>query len=196
MQAALRRILRVFVVCLMAALAAVKRTFLRLAVFARAWHWLQAFLCSGAAFALLAQTYDSTIAGILSLPRTVRTVIWAIRAASAYQALFSRYPGHSDDDEPFASDLCEMHTQWAHRLLAVCRNNRGLYVKAGQFASSFGSVPREYRNVLSGLEDRARPRAYASICQVLVEELGPVAESLFEHFDTTATAAASLAQVC
>lgn len=70
-----------------------------------------------------------------------------------------------------------------------------MYIKTGQFASAFGAVPREYRNVLSSLEDKAQPRPYEVIRQVLIEELGPGAEGLFTSFDQKATAAASLAQV-
>lgn len=36
----------------------------------------------------------------------------------------------------------------------VCRVNGGVYVKAGQFAAAFGSVPTEYRNRLALLQVR------------------------------------------
>ena len=53
------------------------------------------------------------------------------------------------------------------------------------------------RVVLTQLEDRARPHPYAEIRKVLEAELGGAenVDALFEEFEETATAAASLAQV-
>ncbi len=66
-----------------------------------------------------------------------------------------------------------------------------------QFASSFGAVPREYRLLLAGLEDRAIPRPYPVVQAALERELAAHGGmSVFKDFDETATAAASLAQVC
>lgn len=51
----------------------------------------------------------------------------------------------------------------ARRVAQVCRRNGGVYVKAGQFGAAFGGVPREYRTVLSQLEDRAVPKPYKMV---------------------------------
>ncbi len=65
-----------------------------------------------------------------------------------------------------------------------------------QFASSFGAVPREYRVVLAGLEDRAIPRPYPVVQAALERELAAHGGmGVFKDFDENATAAASLAQV-
>lgn len=80
-------------------------------------------------------------------------------------------------------------------VVQVCRTNGGIYVKAGQFASAFGVVPMEYRKTLQQLEDQAVPRSYKSVRRVLLAELGPELDSLFQEFSHESTAAASLAQV-
>lgn len=45
----------------------------------------------------------------------------------------------------------------------LCSCTTGVYVKAGQFAAAFGAVPREFRVVLAGLEDRATPRPFKAV---------------------------------
>tara|TARA_B100000586_G_scaffold165363_1_gene120529 strand:+ start:2352 stop:3437 length:1086 start_codon:yes stop_codon:yes gene_type:complete len=55
--------------------------------------------------------------------------------------------------------------------------------------------PREYVSVLSQCQDRLPAREFASIQQVVEEELGKPIESVFTEFETTPVAAASLAQV-
>lgn len=53
------------------------------------------------------------------------------------------------------------HPHWrvqelAQKLAAVAKANGGVYVKFGQFAVTFGAIPREYRVMLAQLEDRVR----------------------------------------
>lgn len=112
-----------------------------------------------------ARYYDDFLSLISSAPRTLRTVVWALKAGAAYKHFHATAYLNGLTPQEFQDALCQLHTHWAHRLLAVCRANGGVYVKAGQFASAFGAVPREYRSVLSQLEDRAVPRPY---CQVWV----------------------------
>ncbi len=80
------------------------------------------------------------------------------------------------------------------RLTEVCRLNGGVYVKAGQFSGAFNSVPNEYRKHLALLQDKAKPRPFATVNRVLRCELGASAEEVFAEFSAEATAAASLAQ--
>ncbi|KXZ48574.1 hypothetical protein GPECTOR_26g477 [Gonium pectorale] len=103
----------------------------------------------------------------------------------------------TENDEAYSAAISQLHTYWATQLLEVCRRNGGVYVKAGQFAAAFGGVPREYRTVLSQLEDRAVPQPYKTVRRSLEQELGgpAVVDALFSSFDRRATAAASLAQV-
>ncbi|KAG2491437.1 hypothetical protein HYH03_010223 [Edaphochlamys debaryana] len=131
-------------------------------------------------------------------PRTMRTVLWAVRSSLSYKRFQASCLGvDTEADEAYQEALAALHTYWATQLLEVCRRNGGVYVKAGQFAASFGGVPREYRTVLSQLEDRAVPKPYKQVRRMLERELGGRSrvDQLFATFNRRATAAASLAQV-
>jgi ubiquinone biosynthesis protein len=70
-----------------------------------------------------------------------------------------------------------------------------VYVKTGQFAAAFASVPPEFRKHLALLQDKAKPRPFAAVERVIRAELGAPPEAVFAEFHAEATAAASLAQV-
>eukprot|EP00798_Chlamydomonas_sp_ICE-L_P018837 gene18837-25385_t len=124
--------------------------------------------------------YDFVWAMLCSMPRSSRVCVWTLGTGAAYRFLKKYHLDHESEEYQLA--LTELHTEVGRRLANVCRANGGVYVKAGQFASSFGA-------------DRAVPRSYRAIRQVLLFELGPNAESLFSSFEKTAVAAASIAQV-
>ncbi|GLC68771.1 hypothetical protein PLESTF_000735000 [Pleodorina starrii] len=148
--------------------------------------------------ATVASATDTATSLAAAAPRTFRTVLWAVRASLSYKRFqASCYGADTDTDEAYQAALSQLHTYWAKQLLAVCRRNGGVYVKAGQFAAAFGGVPREYRVVLSQLEDRAVPKPYKAVRRALERELGGPArvDALFSSFSRRATAAASLAQV-
>lgn len=110
-----------------------------------------------------ARYYDDLLGFLSSLPRTARTVVWALKAGAAYKHFHATAYLNGLTPQEFQDALAQLHTHWAHRLLAMCRTNGGVYVKAGQFASAFGAVPREYRTVLAQLEDRAVPQPYVEV---------------------------------
>ncbi|GFR41974.1 hypothetical protein Agub_g2774, partial [Astrephomene gubernaculifera] len=146
----------------------------------------------------VASATDTAASLAAAAPRTMRTVVWAVRASLSYKRFEASCAGaDTEADAGYQAALSQLHTYWAHKLLEVCRRNGGVYVKAGQFAAAFGGVPREYRTVLAQLEDRAVPRPYSTVRRALERELGGAArvDSLFSAFNTRATAAASLAQV-
>lgn len=164
---------------------------------------LRLLLLTGALLSIIMHFLEDLCSLISSTPRTARVVRWAVRAALSYRALRSR---HTDlSSETYVEQLGQLHSKWAAELASVCRANGGIYVKCGQFAVSFGAVPREYRVTLSQLEDKATPRPFRVIRQVLSSELGlrgatpmvgdPASGALFREFEEEATAAASLAQV-
>eukprot|EP00955_Chlamydomonas_euryale_P105720 365661-Chlamydomonas_euryale.AAC.5 len=103
----------------------------------------QLLLLLGSVLLAVRVMYVCFHAALASMPRTVRIGHWALRCALAYKRLLSSYPDHDADE--FVEKLVEAHNHWATRLAAVCRANGGVYVKFGQFACSFGAVPREYR---------------------------------------------------
>ena len=47
-----------------------------------------------------------------------------------------------------------MHLRSAKRILKLCEENKGFYVKAGQFVASLKQVPQEYSLMLSSLQDQ------------------------------------------
>ncbi|GAX82134.1 hypothetical protein CEUSTIGMA_g9562.t1 [Chlamydomonas eustigma] len=157
-------------------------------------HQSRSLVLSGAILTAAISIYEDMTALIRSTPSTMRLVIWSVQSGLQYKQLMSTHSEHNS--EQYAEQLRILHTQLATSLLHVCKQNGGVYIKAGQFAGAFGAVPREYRFILSQLEDKAKPRPFKAIKKVLESELGSDrAETLFIEFDEQATAAASLAQV-
>ena len=48
----------------------------------------------------------------------------------------------------------QVHLRSAKRILKLCKDNKGFYVKAGQFAASLRQLPKEYTGTLSVLQDQ------------------------------------------
>jgi len=128
-------------------------------------------------------------------PRTFRILWWSVWAAYHYKALAASFAAAAITEETYRDGLAALHQLAAGRLLRVCQTNGGVYVKAGQLAVSMQAVPPEYREVLEALEDHVPPRPFAAINRVIASELGGSADEIFAEFNTSATAAASLAQV-
>lgn len=61
-----------------------------------------------------------------------------------------------DENEPgYATALHEAHLACAERLMHLCSNNGGIYVKAAQFLASLQTVPKEYRRSALPLQQMA-----------------------------------------
>jgi ubiquinone biosynthesis protein len=70
------------------------------------------------------------------------------------------------------------------------------FVKLGQIVSSQGrALPLEWEKELEKLQSDVRPFAYEDVRAIVSESLGAPPETLYESFDPTPLAAASLAQV-
>jgi ubiquinone biosynthesis protein len=70
------------------------------------------------------------------------------------------------------------------------------YVKLGQIVSSQGrALPLAWEQELSKLQSDVRPFPYEAVRSIITESLGTPPETLYESFDPTPLAAASLAQV-
>jgi aarF domain-containing kinase len=89
-----------------------------------------------------------------------------------------------------------IHRRAASRLLQLCRENGGVYIKVGQHLAQLDYlIPEEYTEVLSSLFDDTPQTDYEDVRQVVSEELGKDPEDLFDNFDPSPIASASLAQV-
>ena len=70
------------------------------------------------------------------------------------------------------------------------------YVKVGQIVSSRSDLlPAPWIDELVQLQDRVAPIPYKTVYQVITEELGAPPEEIFDDFDPTPIAAASIGQV-
>jgi aarF domain-containing kinase len=97
---------------------------------------------------------------------------------------------------PTSSRKSVIHRRAANRLLQLCRKNGGVYIKVGQHLAQLDYlIPEEYTEVLSSLFDDTPETDYEDVRQVVREELGKDPEELFDNFDHSPIASASLAQV-
>ena len=84
----------------------------------------------------------------------------------------------------------------AERLLNLCRENGGVYIKVGQHLANLDYIiPREYIEVLSSLFNDAPQSNIDDVRRVIEEDLGHSVDELFDDFDPNPIASASLAQV-
>ena len=89
----------------------------------------------------------------------------------------------------------ELHKRSAGRLLELCREYGGVFVKAGQYVGTMNHIlPKEYTKTLSQLQDCAPSRPWEAIKGVVEKEYNDSISSIFEVFSETPVAAASLAQ--
>ena len=97
--------------------------------------------------------------------------------------------------EDLSTKSC-LNRKSAERLLNLCRENGGVYIKVGQHLANLDYlIPREYIEVLSSLFNDAPQSDIDSVHRVIEEDLGQSVEELFDDFDPTPIASASLAQV-
>ncbi|MBI2388094.1 MAG: AarF/ABC1/UbiB kinase family protein [Deltaproteobacteria bacterium] len=73
---------------------------------------------------------------------------------------------------------------------------KGLVMKVGQMASYLpGALPDEAQEVLARLQAETQPLSFARVREVVARELGDEPSKLFDRFDETPFAAASIGQV-
>ena len=88
------------------------------------------------------------------------------------------------------------HTWSANHFYDVAVRRQGLLIKLGQVLGSRPAlIPDEYIDVLSRLQDAVPPRPFNTIRRVVERELGRPLADLFDGFEETPIASASLAQV-
>ncbi|WP_052352888.1 ABC1 kinase family protein [Neobacillus dielmonensis] len=84
----------------------------------------------------------------------------------------------------------------ARKFTSTAEELGGLMIKLGQFVSSRVDIlPKEYTDILSGLQDAVPPVPAESIKKRMEQELSGRVTELFSEFDVSPVAAASLGQV-
>jgi predicted unusual protein kinase regulating ubiquinone biosynthesis (AarF/ABC1/UbiB family) len=109
--------------------------------------------------------------------------------------LGKRVGGASSEDV-----AAQMQAATAEQLFSVLGRLKGGAMKFGQALSVLeAALPEEmagpYRQTLTKLQDAAPPMAAASVHRVLADQLGGTWRTLFQSFEDTPTAAASVGQV-
>lgn len=84
----------------------------------------------------------------------------------------------------------------ARQFRAMALELGGMQIKLGQFLSSRADiVPEAVRRELAGLQDEVPAAPVSHVLEVIIAELGGAPGEIFQHFNTSAVAAASLGQV-
>ena len=116
------------------------------------------------------------------------------RIGLAYLAYWVR--GCFQNADRKQQSLVETNLKAAVKLLSTMGYLRGAIMKLGQTAANFPDiVPDEFVDTLSKLHFQAPPMHWSLIREVLHDDLGRDPEDVFDSFDKTACAAASLGQV-
>ena len=126
--------------------------------------------------------------------RLVRAYAAALRVALSYLwfDLLSRVRGPRWK----ARRAPALHARNGRRVRRSILRLRGLFIKAGQLGSALTTLlPEPFRAELEGLQDRVPASPYASVRQRVEAEFGAPPEALFDAFDPSPVASASLAQV-
>jgi len=92
--------------------------------------------------------------------------------------------------------LPELHERNALKVKSTLLELQGLFVKFGQLVSILANIlPEAFRAPLASLQDKIPARPYAEVLQTFTVSTGKRPEDVFDNFDKTPIAAASIGQV-
>lgn len=99
--------------------------------------------------------------------------------------------------EAYQEELHNCHQRGAGRLLDLCFNNGGIYVKLGQHIGQLDHLlPEEYvLTMRAHLLDKCPVSSLEEVRRTIREDLGKTVEDLFAQFSPEPIASASLAQL-
>ena len=89
----------------------------------------------------------------------------------------------------------ELHVNFAPKMLDLCLQLRGIYLKMGQVCSILPTVPAAYRTELRILQDGVPPKSLDEVSKLIEESLGQPMHALFATFEPVAIGSASVGQV-
>lgn len=116
------------------------------------------------------------------------------RIALGYLAYFIRNSFVNETEKQRL--LNEAHLKSALKLFGTMGYLRGAMIKVGQILGNMPHVvPDEFSKVLGSFHFQAPPMHFSMIREVFFDEMGKEPDEVFEYFDRTAFAAASLGQV-
>ncbi|KAI8897082.1 ABC1 family-domain-containing protein [Globomyces pollinis-pini] len=94
-----------------------------------------------------------------------------------------------------SSYIDELHERVSDRILNVCKNNGGLYIKFGQQIATVPVLPPAYLRKFKQLFDDAPSVDLKTVKTIFRNEFGLDPEDIFESFSPNPVASASIAQV-
>jgi predicted unusual protein kinase regulating ubiquinone biosynthesis (AarF/ABC1/UbiB family) len=93
-------------------------------------------------------------------------------------------------------DLTPTHERAARAVLACALDMRGVIIKVCQAVATRSDVfPKPFVDILKQCHDAVPPRPFEMVREVVEDELGKPLDAIFESFEPTPIASASLAQV-
>ena len=126
--------------------------------------------------------------------RLMRLASMTARVATGYTA--SRVKAVFQSKEAAERDRARAHEQAGELIAQTLGELKGAVMKVGQMASIAGDLlPKELAEALGGLQREAPPMDFEVIAEQIERELGAAPASLFERFDETPFASASIGQV-
>ncbi|XP_066257621.1 uncharacterized aarF domain-containing protein kinase 5 [Euwallacea similis] len=136
---------------------------------------------------------DQIVMGSRGILRFIRTMRIGLTISLDYY--FSML-GLSEGSPNYEFMMSRIHQRSAERIRDGCLYNGGTYIKLGQGLVSMSHIlPKEYIQTLKVLQDKCLSREKEELYQVFQQDFGMKPEELFETFDATPLAAASIAQV-
>jgi aarF domain-containing kinase len=128
-----------------------------------------------------------------ALVRSGRTG-WAGLVTTAEYKWF--YTHHKEKEPGFEQAERDLHRRAAERVLRVCQDQGGLYIKLGQYAAANNHIyPKEWTDTLRVLQDQAVYREYDVVEEIFRQEFNQHPLDMFKEFSPLPIASASIAQV-